>query len=193
MRVLSILPFSPPSKSVGGAERQMHSLHKGLRALGIDVQVLADIAFVGAAYQEFEGVPIWGVRFPVMTAHIFRPGNIKLLKRLLGIAWFVKTRIGSFEVIQATTFRQPALVAVCLSILTDDAVIVRLACSGAYGDFTYAQNNWLFRRCLPGMIRRTDFVVALDGATRTEALSHGVPSNKIHTIQMQSSWTLYRV
>ena len=56
MRILSILQFSPPSKLCGGAERQMHSVHKGLISKGIDVQVLADFSNVGVAYQVFEGV-----------------------------------------------------------------------------------------------------------------------------------------
>ena len=66
MRVLSILPFSPPSQKVGGAERQMHALHKGLMARGVEVHVLADIHAVNRPFQEYEDVPIWGVHFPVL-------------------------------------------------------------------------------------------------------------------------------
>ena len=69
MRILSILPFSPPSIAVGGAELQMHSLHKRLVARGVDVHVLADISVVGKPFQVFEGVNVWGVSFPVLTAH----------------------------------------------------------------------------------------------------------------------------
>lgn len=77
MRILSILPFSPPSRSFGGAERQMHSLHRGLKAKGVDVQVLAGISAVEQRYQVFEGIPVWGVSFPVLTSSPFRPGNLK--------------------------------------------------------------------------------------------------------------------
>ena len=44
MRILSMLPFSPLSPQYGGAERQMHSLHKRLGA-------------------KFECIPVWGVPF----------------------------------------------------------------------------------------------------------------------------------
>ena len=49
MKILSILPFSPPSSLIGGAERQIYSMHKGLRARGIDLHVLAEISNVGKA------------------------------------------------------------------------------------------------------------------------------------------------
>jgi len=77
MRVLSILQFSPPSRVCGGAERQMHSIHKGLIARGVDVQVLADISNVGVPYQTFEGVPIWGVDFPILPRSVLRPSTIR--------------------------------------------------------------------------------------------------------------------
>ena len=74
----------------------MHSLHKGLRARGIDLHVLADIRFVGKEYQEFEGIPIWGATFPVLTSHALRPGNIKIIKSLMGIDRLVKEKYGPF-------------------------------------------------------------------------------------------------
>ena len=57
-----------------------------------------------------------------------------------------------------------------------------MACSGTYGDFSYAQRNWLLRRSLPEVIRRTAGVVALDEATKAEAVAHGLPRNKIQII-----------
>lgn len=182
MRILSILPFSPPSKVCGGAELQMHSLHKGLLSLGIDVCVLGDISQVRLPFQKFEGVPIWGVPFPVLTAHPLRPGNIKFWQRLRTIWHVVKKEIPPPELIQACTFRQPALVAYYLAKKMAIPWVVRLACSGSYGDFRYCETNWILRLLLPPMVRSVAHIIALDAQTRTEAIAKGVPEKKITVI-----------
>ena len=130
MRVLSVLAHSPPGEKQGGAERQMHSLHKGLMARGIEVHVLADVRTVGSAYQEYEGVPIWGAPFPVLTAHFLRPGNIKLWQSWRKIRRVVRTEIPAPDLIQVTTFRQPALVGFWLARDLKIPLVVRMACSG---------------------------------------------------------------
>lgn len=183
MRILSILPFSPPSPAYGGAERQMHSLHKGLLARGVEIHVLADIRQVGQAYQEYEGVAIWGVPFPVLTAHPLRPGNIKLWQAWRMIRRVVLERIPRPELIQVTTFRQPAIVGYWLARVLDVPWVVRLACSGSHGDLTYTVSNWLSRRLLPQMTKSVSQVIALDDLTRQEALTHGIPSDRVSIIQ----------
>ena len=182
MKVLSILPLSPPSSVIGGAELQIHSLHKGLRAKGIDVHVLADITYVVKEYQEFEGIPIWGATLPTLTSHALRPGNMKIIKSLIGIGRLLKERVGRIDLIQAVTFKQPAMVGAWLSSRLKVPLIVRIACSGTYGDFSFAQTNWLLRHSLQGIIRRTAGVVALDEATKREAVAHGVPQDRIEII-----------
>lgn len=166
----------------GGAERQMHSLHKGLRARGFDVHVLAEIRNVVKEYQEFESIPIWGATFPTLTSHALRPGNIKIIQSLMGINRLVKKNMGRFDLIQAITFRQPAVVGAWLSNRLKVPLIVRLACSGTYGDFSFAQSNWLLHYGLPQIIRHTAGVVALDEATKCEAVAHGVARDKIEII-----------
>jgi glycosyltransferase involved in cell wall biosynthesis len=160
----------------------MHSLHKGLRARGIDVQVLADISVVRREYQVFEGVPIWGVDFPIITANPFRPGNLKLAAKIAYISRFVRKRIGEFDLIQVATFRQPVLVGWWLKTKLNVPMVVTLMGSGAHGDFTFAEANWLMRLCLRPVIQRTEFVVALDEATRAEALVRGVPRDRVDVI-----------
>jgi glycosyltransferase involved in cell wall biosynthesis len=184
MRILSILAFSPPGNTsgTGGAELQMHSLHKGLRARGIDLHVLAEISHVGKKYQEFEGIPVWGAKFPTLTSHALRPGNIKIIGSLMGINRLVKRNMGRFDLIQAITFRQPAMVGAWLSRRLEVPLIVRISGSGTYGDFFFAQSNWLLRRSLPEIVRRTACVVALNEATKGEAVANGVPRDKIEII-----------
>lgn len=182
MRVLSILPFSPPSPTTGGAERQMHSLHKGLLAAGVEVHVLADIEAVGGDYHEIDGIPVWGVPFPKLTAHMLRPGNIRLWQTWRALRHTVLEKLPKPDLIQATTFRQPALVAYWLSRALNVPWVVRLACSGSHGDFKFATDNWLIRRKLPAMVKSAAHVIALDEQTRAEAISHGVPAERLSII-----------
>ena len=48
MRVLSVLLGGPTMERIGSAERQMHSVQLELRALGLQVQVLAETGPVAA-------------------------------------------------------------------------------------------------------------------------------------------------
>jgi glycosyltransferase involved in cell wall biosynthesis len=182
MRILSILPFSPPSAQYGGAERQMHSLHKGLQAKGVDIHVLADIAAVRQRYQVVEGIPVWGVPFPVLTSHALRPGNFKLWKAWRSIRKTVLTQIPRPDLIQVSTFRQPAMIGHWLASSMNLPYVVRLACSGSHGDMKFAHSNWLTRLELPKIVRSVSRVVALDSATRQEAIDSGVPAERIEII-----------
>ena len=182
MRILSILPFSPPSPSFGGVERQMHSLHKGLAERSVEVHVLADISVVGKPYQKFEGIPVWGVPFPALTSSPWRPGNLKLWESWRAVRKTGLTQIPRPDLIHATTFRQPALYAHWLARSLNVPWVVTLAGSGANGDMTFARSNWLIRRALPRLARYVSGVVALDKLTRKEALDVGVPAGRIEII-----------
>lgn len=182
MRILSILPFSPPSPEIGGAEKQMHSLHKGLRARGVDVQVLADIKAVGVRYQEYEGVPIWGAPFPVLTAHPLRPGNLKLWLAWRQIRSLVLARIAPVDLIMVTTFRQAAMIGYGLAHILCVPWVVGLGASGTYGDFGFFRSNWLQRWLLPRMARDVTRVIALEDQTASEAREAGIPPERLVTV-----------
>ena len=143
MRILSILVFSPPSEQYGGAERQMHSLHKGLKAKGVDVHVLADLSAVGQRYQIFDGIPVWGVPFPILTSNPLQPGNLKFWLTWRAIRNTVLTEIPRPDLIQVTTFRQPAMLGYWLAKEMDLPWVIRLAGSGSNGDLRFANSNWL--------------------------------------------------
>ena len=160
----------------------MHSLHKGLLAAGVEVHVLADKEAVGGDYHEIDGVPVWGSPFPKLTAHMLRPGNIRLWLTWRALRKMVLEKIPTPDLIQATTFRQPALVAYRLSAALNVPWVVRLACSGSHGDFRFATDNWLIRRNLPAMVRSVAHAIALDEQTRAEAISHGVPAERLSII-----------
>jgi glycosyltransferase involved in cell wall biosynthesis len=183
MRILSILPFSPPSKMCGGAERQMHSLHKGLVSKGIDVQVLADISYVGAPYQVFEGIQVWGVRFPILPRSVLRPSMIQSWIRLKGMLRLIKNNMGQIDLVQVTPIRESAMWGFWLSRALHVPWAGRIACSGSYGDFHYILNymsrNWLVKRLIPGLLRSCSAAIALDQETYREAIDHGVRRDRV--------------
>lgn len=183
MRILSIMPFSPPSREYGGAERQVHSLHRGLLAHGVDIHVLADIALVGKQYQEFEGVHVWGASFPDLTSNPLRPGNLKLWTAWQSVRKLVHSQVPRPDIIQAVTFRQPAMIGSWLAKSLDLPWVARLAASGTYGDFAFAKSNWLTRMMLPKMVRSVSRVIALDAETRREAVASGVSDHRIEIIR----------
>lgn len=178
MRLLSILPFSPPA-TAGGAELQMHSLHCGLIHHGVTVDVLADLNQVGRIYQEIDGVRVWGVRFPVLTSNLLRPGNVRFLYDLSMLQAFVGFKIPRPDLVQVTTFRQPALIGCVISKILRVPWIVRIACSGTYGDFRFCESNWLMRWQLGQMVKSVSAVVAIDKSTEVEALENGIIQEKI--------------
>jgi len=183
MRILSILQFSPPSKLCGGAERQMHSVHKGLISKGIDVQVLADFSNVGVAYQVFEGVPIWGVRFPILTRSLLHPSIIQSWLRFRKILRLIKMNMGHFDLLQVTPIRETALWGFWLSRHLHIPWVGRVACSGSYGDFgymgKYMSRNSLVKRLIPELLRSCSRIIALDQETYREALGSGLPKDKV--------------
>lgn len=191
VRVLSILPFSPPSPRVGGAERQMHALHRALRARGVDVQVLADADVVGMGRTEADGVPVWGVPLPALTGSPWRPGNLRGWRRARGLLRTVAGTIGAPDLIQATPMRQPALWAQSLSRALGVPWVGRVACSGSFGDLAFMRGNWQTRRGLGPAARGAAAVVVLDGATATEAAEAGVPVDRI--VRIPNAVALSRV
>jgi glycosyltransferase involved in cell wall biosynthesis len=179
VRVLSILPFSPPSPELGGAELQMHSLHRGLRERGVDVQVLADAALVGEGRREHDGVSVWGVPLPALTASPLRPGNARLWLRRRALLRFVERNLGKVDLVQATPLRQPALWAADIARASEAPWVVRMACSGTHGDARFMRSHWQTRRRLPALLRSAAALVVLDAATAEEAAALGADRERI--------------
>jgi len=186
MRLLSILYFSPPSKVFGGTERQMHSLHKGLLEQNIDVQVLASISQVGSPYQVYEGVPIWGIKFPSLTHSGLHPMNVLLWLKRNRILKFVEENIPKIDLIQVTPFREPAFWGYWLSKRLKVPWLARLAGSRPNGDFNYMGNslsrNVFTRRLIPSLIQTCSAVIAVDEETFKEAIDTGFGSDKVVVI-----------
>lgn len=182
MRILSILLYSPPSKNIGGAERQMHSLHKDLLKQGVEVHVLAAIERVGCRHQMYEGISIWGVEIPLLTCSVFHPMNIWSWFKMREIITLVKDRIGPVDLIQAIPFREPALFAYWISKELGIPWVARIACSGSYGDFNFMSKNWLTKGLLPRLATSCSAVIVLEEETYKEALAHGIKEDKIWII-----------
>jgi glycosyltransferase involved in cell wall biosynthesis len=186
MRILSILPFSPPSSLCGGAENQMHSIHKGLLEQGIDIQVLASISQVGSSYQEYDKVPIWGINFPLLTCSMLHPLNVTSWLNWKRMLRFVDEKIPGINLIQVTPFREPAFWGHWLSRHLNVPWLARMAGSGSNGDFRYMSNfisrNFITRRSLPALRASCSSIIALDDETQKEAVANGFPKEKVVVI-----------
>ncbi|MBM4340289.1 MAG: glycosyltransferase [Deltaproteobacteria bacterium] len=187
MRILSILQYSPPSRAYGGAERQLHSIHKGLLSRGIDVQVLADISYVKSPYQVFEAVPIWGVRFPALPRSVLSfPLMIRSWIRLKSLLSLIKKNIGQIDLIQITPIRETALWGFWLSRALHVPWVGRIACSGSYGDFHYISKymvrNLMVKKLIPEILKDCSAAIALDHETYREAVDNGVRKDRVFII-----------
>jgi len=161
----------------------MHSIHKGLVCLGMDIQVLADISYVKVPYQEFEGIPIWGVRFPILPRSVLRPSMLQSFIRLKKILRLIKKNMGEIDLVQGTPTREAAIWGFWLARALHVPWVGRIACSGSYGDFQYISKymsrNWLVKRLLPELLRSCSAAIALDQETYREALENGVGANRV--------------
>jgi glycosyltransferase involved in cell wall biosynthesis len=183
MRLLSLLPFSPPCRSLGGAELQVHDLHKSLLARGWKVDVLADEAvFPGSACFEHEGVRVWPAAYPIVTSNPFRPGNLKLLLALRSTLALACRTIPCPDIIMSVTMRQPCILGHLISQRLGVPHVARMAASGEYGDFKWLKSNWIGRFWGPRVVCSLDALIALEESTKREALAEAVPADKINVI-----------
>jgi len=161
----------------------MHAIHKGLVSRGIDVQVLADISHVRFPYQVFEGIPIWGVRFPILPRSALRASMIQSWIRLKRILRLIRKKMGQIDLVQVTPIREAALWGFWLSRPLNVPWVGRIACSGSYGDFHYISKymlrNWLVKRLLPELLRSCSAAIALDQETYREAIDNGVRRDRV--------------
>lgn len=183
MRLLTILPSSPPSKTLGGAQKQVHSIHKGLVERGVDVHVLAEINEVGIEYQEYEGVKIWGVRYPVLTLNALRPGNIKFWIHWRNIRRIVLKNIPKPDLICVSTFRQSSMFGYWLSKTLHVPWIVRMASNGENGDISFIKKNWLSSYLYPHMMKSVAAVVTLSEEMKRDSVMNGLDALRIQIIK----------
>jgi glycosyltransferase involved in cell wall biosynthesis len=179
MRIWSILAQSPPFVALGGAEIQMHSLHKGLMQRGVEVHVIANVNNVKKRFQIYDGLPIWGVSFP--------RGGIKGML-FMHLSWLATKKIAVTEIprpdlIHATMFREPAILANKLACLFNVPWTVRMAGSGNNGDFHYSKQRWFIRKQIPLLTKSVAGVIALDEFTYSEAYATGISPDRIEIIQ----------
>lgn len=164
----------------------MHSLHKGLLEEGVDVQVLADISQVGFTYQIYEGLPIWGIKFPSLTRSLLHPINVLSWLNWNRMLKFVSENIPKIDLIQVSPFREPAFWGYWLSKHLKVPWLARLAGSGLNGDFNYLANylsrNVITRRLIPSLIETSSAVVAVDAETFKEAIDIGFGREKVVVI-----------
>jgi glycosyltransferase involved in cell wall biosynthesis len=162
--------------NVGGAERQLHGLARALRRRGAEVLVLTQAVPGARSAEEVDGVP---VRRWIRTVH---PGGLLFgLTYLLSTIAAVGRLCSRFDVVHCQQLYLHAPVAVLVQALGGPPAVVRLACTGSYGDARAMRAM----RGGPAMLRlasRARRFVALSREGVAEAVGLGVSPDRVALI-----------
>lgn len=157
----------------GGAELQAERLSKRLVTLGHDMQVLTWLAVPNAFPEETsDGVRIHRVdyRLPYWVTH----DNAPTFRHL------VKNR-GSYDVLHSHMAFGHSVVAVVAARTLGKKCIIKIACTGEYGDLATFSTFPGFSQALV-ILRQADAVVAISRMVEEELISYGWPAQRIVTI-----------
>ena len=174
----------------GGAERQCRLLARELRRLGHEVTVLTRRRSDAPSTDRVDGVTVY--RTPAVGSGLLR----SLTWTLTATVW-LRRRRGQFHILQCYQLLSPAHVGIlgqwrawgrCLS--GRQAVVVRPACSGQYGDVAEVR-----RLPLTGirkrLLQRVDAFVTLTRAIEAELAEFGLGAIPRHRIPNGVDLTLF--
>jgi glycosyltransferase involved in cell wall biosynthesis len=183
MRVLMVVRKFYPQAD--GAERQAHRLAKQLIQRGIDVQVVTGWWFRGTPRQEvIGGVP---VRRNFAFWEMF---SIKGLRKfgaytyMLALFWYLFRQRATYDIIHIHTMNYHTFVGVLAGRLLSKPVIVKVACSGDFGDIQLMKRNSMLpgtKQMLP-KLRECDCVVAINDQVEEKLLANGFHPEQIARI-----------
>ena len=154
----------------GGAELQAERLSKRLVTLGHEMQVLTWLAVPNALSEETsDGVRIHRVdhHLPYWVTH----DNTATFRYL------VKNR-GSYDVLHSHMAFGHSVVAVVAARTFGKKCIIKIACTGEYGDLAAFSTFPGFSKALV-ILRQADAVVAISRMVEKELISYGWPAERI--------------
>lgn len=161
-----------PPLPVGGAETQAERLSSYLAGQGLPVWVItrhgADLPYteVRDGYQIVRPKTLGTGKMRTLTFMLF--GLIKLYQMR-----------HQYKILHAHLAFGPAFVAVLLGHFLGKRVIVKLGGSNAIGDVNVSLNTWRGRLRLAAIRKWADVVVVLTDVMREEALSVGIPKERV--------------
>ncbi len=170
-RVLMVIATFLPV--LGGSQRQCWLLARELHRRGHEVVVLTRGGKDSPAQELLEGLVVR--RTPAVG-----PGHMQSLTWTLTAAAWLRRQGRRFEVLQCYQLLSPAHIGI-LGRSGRQAVVVRPACSGSYGDVAEARRLPL-TRTRRRLLRRADAFVTLTGAIETELAEFGLGKIPCHRI-----------
>lgn len=157
----------------GGAERQCRLLARELHRLGHEVVILTRCRPDAPSADQVDGVRVY--RTPALGSGLLR----SLTWTLAAIAW-VRRQGRRFEVLQCYQLLSPAHVGI-QGHSGRQAVLVRPACSGPYGDVAEVRRSPL-TRLRRRVLQRADAFVTLTEAIEAELAEFGLGMIPCHRI-----------
>jgi glycosyltransferase involved in cell wall biosynthesis len=170
MNIGMLIARFPPY--VGGTEIQCDRLSRTLAARGQHVVILTELPSRHPPIQEspksIEVRRFQTFGFPPLSSLIF------CLRALWNLV-----RQPQFDVLHAHMIASPSILAVMAGKLTHKKTVVKVACSGQYGDVSTAQHSFLGRWKLKLVLQNVDRLVCLTREMEKELLAAGASRNKI--------------
>jgi glycosyltransferase involved in cell wall biosynthesis len=154
---------------VGGAEMFCQRLAKRFIARGISVTVLTQYRDGLPEYEVLDGIPVYR---KMKGWHPF--GLIYMFSVL---SFLIKNR-GRFDIIQCFGLFLFIPSAVLMKYLYKKKVVVRLMCSGDFGDFAGIK-QLTFKRLIVVAAKRCDRIIYLSRDIKYELLEHHFPPEKL--------------
>lgn len=175
IRVVQIVSRFAPA--MGGTERQAELLGNALLAQGIAIEILthryrADLARI----EEREGLVI---------RRLGPPGNTTAASAgfiASGLVHLAATRPRP-AILHAHMIASPAMLAIAAARLTGAKTVVKVACSGPFGDVATSRQTRLGQAKLRFVLTHTDRLVCLSAESEKEIHSAGAPASRVIRIQ----------
>lgn len=173
-----------PPLPVGGAELQAERLATYLAEKGWPVWVITRGAAGLSKVEERGG-------FEIIRPLTLGTGKIRTLTFMFFTVLVLLGMRNQFQILHAHLAFGPSFVAVILGRLLGKQVIVKLGGSGSIGDVKTSQRTWRGRIRLAAIRHWADVVIVLTDVMRTEALSAGIPEDRIRMINNGIDVSLY--
>ncbi len=161
-----------PPLPVGGAETQAERLSAYLAGQGWPVWVITRHA---------AGLPFNEARtgFQIVRPPTLGIGKMRTITFMLFALIKLYQMRRHYKILHAHLAFGPALVAVLLGHFLGKRVVVKLGGSNAIGDVNVSLNTWRGRLRLAAIRKWADVVVTLTDVMRDEALSVGIPKDRV--------------